>query len=113
MTGKRRSLERTPARQFGSRLGVLFTALLALFLNAFVVQTHVHWIGAIGAPAYERVANDDHAHVSAAHEQPGCIICQTLAATGGNALASTTPALIGVAVTDNVVVAPLPTAPRS
>jgi hypothetical protein len=68
-------------------------ALLAVFLQAFIVQPHVH-ASAPFAPAYERTANSDatsgavHASAAIDHQQ-GCIVCQALAANGSAALPDT------------------------
>jgi hypothetical protein len=91
MTGKRRSADRIFTRRTGVRAAFTLAALLAVFLQAFVVQTHIHTSGLLTQPAYERVADDsasgDGAHATAALDhQQGCVICQALAANGGAAL---------------------------
>jgi hypothetical protein len=91
MTGKRRSADRIFARRSGVRAAFTLAALLAVFLQAFVVQTHIHASGLFQQPAIERTADaaapDDAAHaIAALDHQQGCIICQALAANGGAAL---------------------------
>jgi hypothetical protein len=88
MTGIRRS-GLTGAGQRRPRIAVLLTALLAAFLQAFVVQTHIHAYAPLsGAAGYEQSAQaDDHGqHATAAHDQRICSICATLAASGNGAL---------------------------
>jgi hypothetical protein len=64
-------------------------ALLAVFLQAFVVQTHVHAIGAPISIGFHQpaAARDDGAHATAKTEhQLVCAICQALAASGSATL---------------------------
>lgn len=78
---------RHPAAKSGARTLFTFAALLALALQAFIVQTHVH---AFGGPAagIERAQADsaDAVQVSTGHAQTACVICLTLTATGRAAL---------------------------
>lgn len=72
-------------------------ALLAVFLQAFVVQTHVHAIGAPLSIGYQQpaAAHDDAAHAMATTEhQLVCAICQALATSGTATLPASTVALI-------------------
>lgn len=83
------------SRQIGERRrqpAFALAALFAVFLQAFVVQTHVH--GSLGAarPAYEQAnaqPGQSSAEVSApdAH-QVACALCQTLATAGAALLPS-------------------------
>jgi hypothetical protein len=71
---------------------VTLAALLAVFLQAFIVQPHIH-ASAPFAPAYERADNGSatsgaQANAAIDHQQ-GCIVCQALAANGGAALPDT------------------------
>lgn len=84
MTGTRRSANLTTAARPGRRFAALL-ALVAVFLNAFVVQTHLHTIAPFHAAAIERQADGaDDTHATVTHEQAGCVICQALA-SGANA----------------------------
>jgi hypothetical protein len=61
--------------------------MLAVFLQAFVVQTHFHAMAPIGAVAgYEQSgkASDGAAHASVAHDQLVCAVC-VLASTSSRA----------------------------
>jgi hypothetical protein len=61
-----------------------FAALLAIALQAFAVQAHVHAFG-VGhaASVFARSANDAAAHVSVSGEaQRACAICQARASSG-------------------------------
>jgi hypothetical protein len=74
--------------------------MLAVFLQAFVVQTHVHAFAPLNTAAIERSASVDHAsgaHASLGHEQAGCIICQIFASSGRAAL----PDMATIAVQTN------------
>jgi hypothetical protein len=90
MTGNRRSADRITPRRKRDRAAFTLVALLAVFLQAFLVQTHIH-ASPVFAPAYERAAHNEGSHsathVSAAIDhQQGCIICQALAANGSATL---------------------------
>lgn len=74
-----------------------FFALLAIFLQAFVVQTHVHPMAApIGISVQQGgVANDEPAHITAgAEHQLICAICQALASSGVATLPSVATVLV-------------------
>jgi hypothetical protein len=78
MTGIGRSRQTSASR----RASALF-ALLAVFMQTFVVQTHVH-SAPIAPVVCEQTADGRHAdqHVTAADEhQLSCVICQALAAS--------------------------------
>jgi len=88
MEPMRRTHARTPKRQRVHTLTALL-ALVALALQAFVIQPHVHAYAELPALAYEQPAEHTapgHAHVDAPHEAPGCIICQALASSGHSTL---------------------------
>jgi hypothetical protein len=108
MTGKRRSAHRYPAGRNGARTLFTLAALLAVFLQAFAVQTHVHAYGFASAPitaqASDNGASDDTAHASLAHEQTLCVVCQALASSG-RALVPEAPVIALVASTTSEVAA--------
>ncbi|MGD9966338.1 MAG: hypothetical protein AB7T59_07445 [Hyphomonadaceae bacterium] len=88
-------------------------ALLAVFLQAFVVQVHVHGPPALPG-AYEQGAyGEDEQHVEApsAH-QPACTLCQTLASAGAATLPSGASAPAAEPASEAAVVA-LALAPRA
>lgn len=73
------------------RLAFSFAALLAVFLQAFVVQTHVHGLPtAAFSQTFELpadAADGSHEQASAGgNHQSACAICQALAAAGAAAL---------------------------
>jgi len=83
---------RAGARPWATRLA----ALLAIFLQAFILQTHVHAFAPVGVGNYARAAE----HVSppvlelASHQElqaAACALCQ--AQSGGRALAPTAQAI--------------------
>jgi len=79
MNPMRRKHDRSWARPL-----VAFMALVALALQAFIVQPHVHGYAPLAPFAFESAAEhaaDGHAHLEAQHEEPGCIICQGMAAS--------------------------------
>lgn len=82
----RRKQGRKRAGRAGARALVTLAALVALFLQAFVVQTHTHASALLGGGAFERIAERDAAHASAAHDQAGCVTCVAFAASGRAAL---------------------------
>jgi len=84
MTPSSRTPDRKQGRAFVGAFAML-AATAALFLQIFVVQTHTHVQAPLGNAEYERVAEhaqDGHSHVSATHEQAGCIICSVFASSG-------------------------------
>lgn len=84
MTGKRRSALNHAGR--GPRFAVVLAAMLAVFLQAFVVQTHVHALAPFGAAAVHEQSGQtsDITHVTVAHDQIACAIC-VLASTSSRA----------------------------
>jgi hypothetical protein len=90
-------------------------ALLAVFLQAFVVQTHIHAIGAPLSIGYQQPveAHDDAAHATATSEhQLICAICQALATSGTAALPNAAVALVAEQ-SNAVAVVALALAPRT
>jgi len=92
---KQHRQHKPPRSQRAHRLGPVFAALLALFLQAFVLQTHVHAVAEV-APAIQRAqAGGEHATDSsladAKHAQ-ACVICATLHGSS-RALAATSQEL--------------------
>ncbi len=93
MFGRGRSRrEGHPAAVKRRRSALVLVSLLAVLLQAFVVETHIH--GAV-VPASLGVEHqpagahptDEHASATRAH-QVVCSICQTLASSGAATLAS-------------------------
>lgn len=80
-----RSRHRRGSRAAANRPALTFAALLAVFLQAFIVQTHVHVVPAPVA-AIELAGATTHAasaRASTARDAPAmCAICQTMAASG-------------------------------
>lgn len=91
-------------------------ALVAVFLQAFVVQTHVHAIGAplsIGFHQQAAAHDGDGARATAKTEhQLICAICQALAASGNAALPNAAIALVAER-SNAVAVVALALAPRT
>lgn len=91
-------------------------ALVAVFLQAFVVQTHVHAIGAplsIGFHQPAAANDDDGVHATAKTEhQLVCAICQALATSGTATLPGDAVALVAVQ-SNAVAVVALALAPRT
>lgn len=88
MTGKRRSAL-NHAGQSRPRLAVLMTAMVAVFLQALVVQTHFHAMAPIGAAAgYTQSiqTGDGSARASVAHDQVACAVCVLVTISGRAAL---------------------------
>lgn len=73
----------------GRSIAFVLTALLAIFLQAFVVQTHVHVSGATYTASYAQLSGGGHGlsiDVSTGGDhQVACVICQAMA-TAGTAL---------------------------
>jgi hypothetical protein len=82
---------RRGARPWATRLATL----LAVFLQAFIVQTHVHAIAPLATAGYERAADEVPVATleNAAHQevQAACALCQAQAA--GRALSPTSQAI--------------------
>lgn len=84
------------ARRAGApRWAMRVAALLAVFLQAFIVQTHVHAFSPFAGAAYARAANDAAPAVvenATAHQAAAaCAMCQ---AQANNALTPATTALV-------------------
>lgn len=65
----------------------VLAALLAVFLQAFAIQTHVHVFGVAGLPAYAQAAGEtapsgDAVHITAADHQTVCAVCEAFANSG-------------------------------
>ncbi|MGD9980491.1 MAG: hypothetical protein AB7H66_10355 [Hyphomonadaceae bacterium] len=86
-------------------------ALLAVFLQTFVVQTHVH--GAPFATGYQHlIATDDEPRIEALGEhQVSCALCQALATSGSATLPSGHAVLAAERATEAAIIA-LALAPR-
>jgi hypothetical protein len=113
MTGTRRSDR--PVRAAKERSATLFAALLAVFLQAFVVQTHVHAapIAPINLSFERSVDAGSEAHVSVAnHHQRFCAICQALAAGGAATLPAAASLISSDAVGEQAILA-IAAAPRA
>jgi hypothetical protein len=85
MTGMSRSHYNTRGRQPMARGAVLLAALLAVVLQTFVVQTHVHTYGAVREAGYEQgqTSNDNaEVHLTNSGDKFGCAICDVLATAG-------------------------------
>ncbi|MEZ6024126.1 MAG: hypothetical protein R3C16_12100 [Hyphomonadaceae bacterium] len=111
----------------------LFAALLALALQAFVVQPHVHAIGPAAVPplqahlhageptdsrptltdAERSPLTTNGAHIHAAHIVSACEICIALAASGRAALPDATALTAPAAAPLQPAVAALSTPPRA
>jgi hypothetical protein len=74
-----------------ARAAFTLAAALAVFVQAFVVQTHIHAFVPL-APSYQHAAGIDpgvHAQPSArGEERSACALCAALAASGRAVLAS-------------------------
>ena len=72
-----------------ARAATLFAAVLAVFLQAFLVQTHIHAYGGVREAGYEQSnQSSDHGnvHASNAGDEFGCAICDVLATAGHSTL---------------------------
>lgn len=96
----------------------LLAAALALFIQAFVVQPHVHGV----AGAHGVLAVDGAGVVSQTTDQTGyappsqddeCLICQTLASSGATILAAGAPLLAAYAPPVQQAAQPTPLAPAA
>ncbi|MDZ4690560.1 hypothetical protein [Terricaulis sp.] len=83
-------------------------ALLAVFLQAFVIEPHVHSANPMAAAiAASSVHQERHQQASLSHEQTACLVCQALAANGGALLQAnatvTAPAFFAATATPRVL----------
>lgn len=99
------------------RQAFTLVALLAVFLQAFVIQTHVHTPVAPLPASYSQPANDgvhseaSHAVASNAHHQLVCALCQVLA-TAGAAVLPSAAVMLHTAQTNAEAIIALALAPR-
>lgn len=112
MTGKRRSDRRVRAAK--GRIATVFAALLAVFLQAFVVQTHIHApLDSVGL-RIARAASDYDAttRVSLATDQQRfCPVCEAMAVAGAATLPTSASVLAMDAAGERAILA-LSQAPR-
>lgn len=97
-------------------IAFVLTALLAVVLQAFVVQTHVHVSGVTYSVSYSQQASGSHdlsIDASAAGDhQVACVICQAMATAGTAMLPSA--AIIAATVSTNAdTILALARAPRA
>jgi len=111
MNGLGRSRRQSGYAASRRRPAFALIALLAIFLQAFVVQTHVH--GAPFAANYQQLVGADHERrVEAMGEhQVSCALCQALATSGSATLPSDDAVLAADRATDAAIIA-LALAPR-
>lgn len=84
MQGIRRSDRERGRRHSMARGAFTLAALLAVFLQAFVIEPHVHTANPmVAAIAASSAHQETHQHASLPHEQTACLVCQALAANGG------------------------------
>jgi len=94
------------------RFAPVFAALLAVFLQAFVVQTHIHAFG-IAAPAIERsVDGAEDSHVASAEHERACVVCQALLSSGRALLPSAAEVAPALAVVADATLPALAQAPH-
>lgn len=117
LEGRSHRVRRSGAAMRPRRFAFVLTALLSIFLQAFVVQTHVHVSGATYSSAsYTQQAGhaSDELTIdvsSAGDHQVACVICQAMA-TAGTAL-TPSAAIISATVASNAdAVLALAQAPR-
>lgn len=113
MKGIRRSDAFARPRPTGARLAFTIAALFALFLQTFVVQTHIHAI-AFAPTSIERSAGHaaDIAQAATDH-QAACVICQTLASTGRATLTPASALILAQHAANDVAAIELRAAPRA
>ena len=97
------------------RQAVTFAALLAVFLQAFIVQTHIHVPAAIQfASGYEQSHAHPHdvsAHATASDQKVMCTLCQVL--SNSNTLLASPAILRAAAQTNAASDVALALAPRA
>lgn len=116
MTGMSRSHRSTRARQPMARGAVLLAALLAVVLQTFVVQTHVHAYGVAREAGYEQgQTSRDHAelHLTNPGDKFGCAICDVLATAGHSTLPDTGTVATEAVASNEVTALAIRRAPRA
>jgi hypothetical protein len=96
-------------------MAFVFAAMLAVLLQAFAVQTHIHAFAAPSA-AYEQAdssSSHDGAHATVADHQTICVICQALAANGSATLADGAQVAALTASTNETTALAIRLAPRA
>jgi len=89
MQGSRRSALHDSRRRKAVRGLFTLAALLAVFLQAFVVEPHVHTANPLAtAIAANAGGHEIHQHATLPHEQIKCLVCQAIAAGAGALIAS-------------------------
>ena len=117
MTGMSRSRRQIGAAATRARRPAFaLAALIAVLLQAFVVQTHIHAPAAPVGVAIERAADGSDtqaAHVSAAdeHQAVACVVCQALARGANAVLAAAASGLTAADAIGEAATYALPRAP--
>ncbi len=84
MQGPRRSDLERKRRNPAHRGAFTLAAMLAVFLQVFVVEPHVHVANPLSAAiAAGSGSHDSQQHATLPHEQAACLVCQALASAGG------------------------------
>ena len=113
--GRSRRAHRPAAAMRRRPMAFVLTALLAVFLQAFVVQTHVHAAGATYSVSYAQQSGGAHdltIDASAAGDhQVVCVICQAMT-TAGTAMVPSTAIVVAAAQSSAEAVVALALAPR-
>ena len=114
------AIDFAPANAVGRAL-MTFMAVVAVLLQTFVVQTHVHGSGgfdlSVGAPiasTASRVGQFDQPPRAATDQgdKTPCIICQTLATAGATVLAADPPLVSALGVIAHEARLNIPVVPR-
>lgn len=102
-----------PAVSLWRRQAFTLAALLAIFLQAFVVQTHIHTpVAPIALSAAETGGHGDQHVVSASDHPRICAICQVLSSSSAAPLPDAAAALVAER-TSAVALVALALAPRT
>jgi hypothetical protein len=113
MNGIGRSRRQARTRWGGKSPAFALVALLAVFLQAFVVQTHVHGPAPIRIGIERPSADHPELHALAGDEhQIACALCQTLASAGAATLPSAASVLASGAASTAAIIA-IALAPRA
>ncbi len=115
MEGRSHRAHRPAAAMRRSRIAFVLAALIAVFLQAFVVQTHIHAAGAVYLVSFTQLSGGEHelsldASTTGDH-QAACVICQAMATAGAAMLPSAAIVAATVQANADAIIA-LAQAPR-
>jgi hypothetical protein len=115
MNLNRRSVAHARPRRSGARMAFVFAAALAIFLQVFVVQTHVHASGLLTVAAHEQGIgdSDNNVHVSDPRGHANRAICDIIVSACHTTLTTTSAVASETRIRNETAALEIRRAPRA